>query len=103
MPRKAAAAADGESAPAGEPRRSSQESVSTATVSAFTTTKGTTAVPVTGSVTTNFELDSSRPPADGYTFYTSPISFQHLSHLIHATVDGEAYLVWVPTVVGTGV
>ncbi|KAJ7303827.1 heme peroxidase [Mycena albidolilacea] len=79
---------------------------STAAVSAFTTIKGTTAVPVIGSVTTNFELDSSHPPADGYTFYTSPTSFLHLNRLsdtLHATVDGEAYSVWVPTVVGTGV
>ncbi|KAJ7924129.1 heme peroxidase [Mycena leptocephala] len=75
----------------------------TATVSATTTISGTTDLPVTGTVTANFQLDSSHPPADGYTFYSSPISFRHLSNTVHATVDGNTYSVWVPFIDAPGV
>ncbi|KAF7363106.1 Peroxidase [Mycena venus] len=72
-------------------------------VTALTTIDGTTTVPVTSSVIANFELDSSNPPADGYMFYTSPISGKSLSNTIHATVNGTAYSLWVPFLDAPGV
>ncbi|KAJ7748361.1 heme peroxidase [Mycena metata] len=76
---------------------------STINVTALTTIDGSTTVPVTSRVTATFELDASNPPADGYTFYTSPINFQFLSNTIHATVNGTAYSLWVPLLGAPGV
>ncbi|KAJ7466521.1 heme peroxidase [Mycena latifolia] len=72
-------------------------------VTALTTIDGTISVPVTSSVIATFELDSSNPPADGYTFYTSPINGKSLSNTIHATVNGTAYSLWVPLFEAPGV
>ncbi|KAF7363227.1 Peroxidase [Mycena venus] len=59
--------------------------------------------PVNGTVTTNFALDASHPPADGYTFYSSPIPEKVLSNTIHATVAGTAHSVWVPVLQVPGI
>ncbi|KAJ6449373.1 heme peroxidase [Mycena sanguinolenta] len=73
-------------------------------VTTRTTLSGTTDVPVTSSEIATFTLDpSSWPPADGYTFYTSPINDLSLSNTIHATINGTAYSLWVPFLEAAGV
>ncbi|KAF7357092.1 Peroxidase [Mycena sanguinolenta] len=74
----------------------------TTNVTSLTTISNLTAAPFTRSVINTFELDSSFPPADDYTFYSFPFDFSDtfpLSHTIQATIDGTTYSVWVP---GTG-
>ncbi|KAF7342732.1 Peroxidase [Mycena sanguinolenta] len=75
----------------------------TTNVTALSTLTGSTEVPVTSSTTITFTLDPSWPPADGYTFYTSPISGKASSNTIHATVNGTAYSLWVPFLDAPGV
>ncbi|KAF7357079.1 Peroxidase [Mycena sanguinolenta] len=63
------------------------------------TTFGSNTPPFTGSGIDTFELDSSFPPADGYTFYSLPFDFDGvfpLSHTIQATINGTMYSAWVP-------
>ncbi|KAJ7876179.1 heme peroxidase [Mycena olivaceomarginata] len=76
-----------------------------ATVSAFTTIAGSPFItfPVNTSATVDFALDPSHPPADGYKFYSSPISDKALSNTLHATVAGNAYSQWIPFVDTPGV
>ncbi|KAJ7059847.1 heme peroxidase [Mycena amicta] len=72
-------------------------------VTSLSTIDGSITVPVTSSITVTFKLDSTHPPADGYTFYTSPISGKSLSNTIHATVNGTAYSLWLPFLGAPGV
>ncbi|KAJ6449350.1 heme peroxidase [Mycena sanguinolenta] len=75
----------------------------TTTVTSLSTLKGNTTYPVNSSVTLTFELDESHPPADGYTFYSSPINGKSLSNTLHATVNGTSYSLWVPLYSAAGV
>ncbi|KAJ6483325.1 heme peroxidase [Mycena sanguinolenta] len=71
----------------------------TTTVTSLTTIFNRTAAPFTRSIVETFELDSSFPPADGYTFYSLPFDFDDflpLSHTIQATIDDTTYSAWVP-------
>ncbi|KAF7344374.1 Peroxidase [Mycena sanguinolenta] len=68
----------------------------TVDVTSTTTLHGNASVPIPSTVTSNFELDSSIPAADGYTFYSASISSASLSNTVHATIDGTAYSLWVP-------
>ncbi|KAF8211734.1 heme peroxidase [Mycena galopus ATCC 62051] len=69
----------------------------TSDVSAIATIPGsrTAAVPVMSSETLTFQLDSSFPPADGYTFYSSPVPSDALSYSLYATVNGTEYSDWL--------
>ncbi|KAJ6472542.1 heme peroxidase [Mycena sanguinolenta] len=60
-------------------------------------------VPLPSSVSAVFELDSSNPPADGYTFYSTLLNGDALSHTIDATVNGTAYSLWVRFLSAAGV
>ncbi|KAF7342836.1 Peroxidase [Mycena sanguinolenta] len=59
-------------------------------------------VPLPINITTVFELDSSNPPADGYTFYSAPI-VNTLDNTIRTTVNGTAYSLWVRFLTAAGV
>ncbi|KAF9020015.1 heme peroxidase [Hymenopellis radicata] len=76
-----------------------------ATVHAKTTLAGNALAPivVNTSTTTHFTRDFSIPPADGYTFYSSPISPKALSNTLHANVGGKAYSLYVPVLSTPGV
>ncbi|KAJ6449369.1 heme peroxidase [Mycena sanguinolenta] len=68
-------------------------------VTALTTLSGPD-IPFTTSQISIFKLDPSWPPADGYTFYSSQMT--HIgqsisSNTIHATINGTAYSLWVPS------
>ncbi|KAJ7650874.1 heme peroxidase [Roridomyces roridus] len=60
-------------------------------------------IPMPSNTTISLTLDSSHPPADGYTFYAARRSNSYSSSTCHATVDGTAYSVWVPTLSAPGV
>ncbi|KAJ7656521.1 heme peroxidase [Mycena polygramma] len=81
------------------------QSAGQATVSAKTTIPGSALATyvVNTSTTAHFTRDPSHPPADGYTFYSSPISDKALSNTLHATVGGKNYSLWVPTLSTPGV
>ncbi|KAJ6469008.1 heme peroxidase [Mycena vitilis] len=76
-----------------------------ATVSAKTTLAGNALAPivVNTSTTTHFTRDFSIPPADGYTFYSSPISPKALSNTLHANIGGKSYSLYVPVLSTPGV
>ncbi|KAF7342734.1 Peroxidase [Mycena sanguinolenta] len=59
-------------------------------------------IPLPSTLNFTFTLDESHPPADGYTFYTSPISRLAFHSMICATVNGTAYSLWVPFTSATG-
>ncbi|KAJ6481212.1 heme peroxidase [Mycena vitilis] len=81
------------------------QSANQATVSAKTTIPGSALATyvVNTSTTAHFTRDPSLPPADGYTFYSSPISDKALSNTLHATVGGKNYSLWIPTLFAPGV
>ncbi|KAJ6479014.1 heme peroxidase [Mycena sanguinolenta] len=69
----------------------------TTTITALTTNVQRVA-PFTSSTISPLEFDPSFPPADGYTFYSTPLNFTGvtpLSHTIQATINRTAYSVWV--------
>ncbi|KAJ6495460.1 heme peroxidase [Mycena sanguinolenta] len=68
----------------------------TVDVTSTTTLHGSTSVPIPSTVTSNFQLDSSIPAADGYTFYSASISSASVSNTVHATINGTAYALWIP-------
>ncbi|KAJ7650852.1 heme peroxidase [Roridomyces roridus] len=77
-------------------------------VTAFVTTTGpiggVNPIPMPSNTTISFTLDSAHPPADGYTFYTSDrLPNRYSSSTLHATIDGQAYSLWVPTLSALGV
>ncbi|KAJ7702017.1 heme peroxidase [Mycena metata] len=54
-------------------------------------------------VTVPFELDSSNPSTDGYTFYTSQLRGPTPTTTVLAAVNGTAYSLWVPFMTTPGV
>ena len=74
-----------------------KDSSTTTNITALTTNVQRVA-PFTSSAISTLEFDPSFPPADGYTFYSTPFNFTGvtpLSHTIQATINGTAYSVWV--------
>ncbi|KAJ7454330.1 heme peroxidase [Mycena galericulata] len=75
----------------------------TTAVSAFIALPGSSIVPVMSSTTLNFKLDSSFPPTDGYTFYSSPVPSDSLSYTLHATVNRTTYSDYIDLIDAPGV
>ncbi|KAJ6470528.1 heme peroxidase [Mycena sanguinolenta] len=61
-----------------------------------TTLQGNDTATALSTVTSNFQLNSSFPPLDGYTFYSASISTASGSNTVHATVNDTVYSLWVP-------
>ncbi|KAJ7747096.1 hypothetical protein B0H14DRAFT_3605461 [Mycena olivaceomarginata] len=80
-----------------------KDSSTNTNVTALSTLTGTTTLPLPSSDTVIFELDSTNPPADGYTFYAATPSLKAISNSIHVTINGTAYSLWVPFTSAAGV